>query len=340
MLSVSWTVKNNFGRDITISVEDQGNDDVILEKVIPFKRQLALTARVSQVYHVKQTSNDRSVDIGRVTHELNGTVLVIDWSKKYVNETEWRLDDQKNTSMNLARKIRREKDLALQYMLDIKQPAVLPVFSATGWYVEKAPRFVIRSLREFYKSAASNDSKFNKNRCRLIPLSNEIKTSLVPVLKVALERWLDQELLLQTTAPALRECKRASSYATHVTSLTADVIGLELIISCQKTGNAQSKWPLEVVGHDGIRRNVTLKDGDVIMFESASVPVGRPFKSQADNCVTLPLYFKPTTDWFWRISHDNKHFEFRNKRVEPLDDLGTKLSEKRAKKKYKRREEL
>lgn len=36
-------------------------------------------------------------------------------------------------------------------------------------------------------------------------------------------------------------------------------------------------WPLEVYGHDGIATNVTMRPGDMVLYESHSVIHGRPF---------------------------------------------------------------
>jgi hypothetical protein len=36
-------------------------------------------------------------------------------------------------------------------------------------------------------------------------------------------------------------------------------------------------WPLEVIGHDGIARNVTMVPGDLVLYESHSVIHGRQF---------------------------------------------------------------
>ena len=35
--------------------------------------------------------------------------------------------------------------------------------------------------------------------------------------------------------------------------------------------------PLEVIGHDGIARNVTMEPGDLVLYESHSILHGRPF---------------------------------------------------------------
>ena len=36
-------------------------------------------------------------------------------------------------------------------------------------------------------------------------------------------------------------------------------------------------WPLEVYGHDGRARNVTMEEGDLVLYESHTVVHGRPF---------------------------------------------------------------
>ena len=88
-------------------------------------------------------------------------------------------------------------------------------------------------------------------------------------------------------------------------------------------------WPLEVYGHDGKATNVSMRPGDMVLYESHSVIHGRPFplkgkfyanifvhfepigsldpkaKSWYDPALDLPPYLIPGSDWEpdWRSRH-------------------------------------
>lgn len=54
-----------------------------------------------------------------------------------------------------------------------------------------------------------------------------------------------------------------------------------------------SSWPLELIGHDGVARNVTLQPGDWLLYESHSIIHGRPFPFQGNYYANLYLHLEP-----------------------------------------------
>ena len=52
-------------------------------------------------------------------------------------------------------------------------------------------------------------------------------------------------------------------------------------------------WPLEVLGHDGIARNITMRPGDMILYESHSVIHGRPFPLEGRFMANVFEHFEP-----------------------------------------------
>ena len=51
--------------------------------------------------------------------------------------------------------------------------------------------------------------------------------------------------------------------------------------------------PLEVIGHDGIARNVTMLPGDMVLYESHSVLHGRPFPLKGRFMANVFIHFEP-----------------------------------------------
>jgi prolyl 4-hydroxylase len=53
-------------------------------------------------------------------------------------------------------------------------------------------------------------------------------------------------------------------------------------------------WPLEVYGHDGKAYNVTMKPGDMVLYESHSIIHGRPFPLKGRFYANIFVHFEPT----------------------------------------------
>jgi len=52
-------------------------------------------------------------------------------------------------------------------------------------------------------------------------------------------------------------------------------------------------WPLEVIGHDGIARNVTMEPGDLVLYESHSIIHARPFPLKGRFMANVFIHFEP-----------------------------------------------
>ena len=57
---------------------------------------------------------------------------------------------------------------------------------------------------------------------------------------------------------------------------------------------AETNRPLEVIGHDGKAKNVTVEPGEMILYESHSVLHGRPFPLKGRFMANLFIHFEPT----------------------------------------------
>jgi len=52
-------------------------------------------------------------------------------------------------------------------------------------------------------------------------------------------------------------------------------------------------WPLEVIGHDGVARNITMEPGDLVLYESHSVIHGRQFPLKGRFMANIFIHFEP-----------------------------------------------
>jgi prolyl 4-hydroxylase len=116
-------------------------------------------------------------------------------------------------------------------------------------------------------------------------LRNEIWHSTRDIL----EEWSGQRL-----APSafwgIRVYHNNSILATHV-DVPPRIISA--IINVDQDIIETEDWPLEVWGHDGIVRNITMKPGDMVMYESHTVIHGRPFPFRGNYFANIFVHFEP-----------------------------------------------
>lgn len=70
---------------------------------------------------------------------------------------------------------------------------------------------------------------------------------------------------------------------------------LPLVSSCiiQVAQDTEQPWPIEVYTHGGKAVNVTMRPGDMVLYESATVLHGRPFPMQGSK------YVRPSYPFLW-----------------------------------------
>jgi prolyl 4-hydroxylase len=56
-------------------------------------------------------------------------------------------------------------------------------------------------------------------------------------------------------------------------------------------------WPLEIYSHDGSAHNVTIQQGDMLLYESASCIHGRPTPLNGRAFVNVFCHTRPKENW-------------------------------------------
>jgi hypothetical protein len=87
----------------------------------------------------------------------------------------------------------------------------------------------------------------------------------------------------------IRVYKEGAMLAPHVDRLP---LVSSAIINVDQ--DVDEPWPLEVIGHDGIARNVTMEPGDLVLYESHSILHGRPFPLKGRFMANVFIHFEPT----------------------------------------------
>ena len=96
-----------------------------------------------------------------------------------------------------------------------------------------------------------------------------------------------------------RKVNPTSLYGIRVYS-NGSVLGshadrLPLVSSCiiQVDQDVDEPWPIEVISHAGKAYNVTMKPGDMVLYESHTVIHGRPFRMKGRSYANVFVHYEP-----------------------------------------------
>lgn len=106
-----------------------------------------------------------------------------------------------------------------------------------------------------------------------------------------ISEWTGQNLV-PSSLYGIRVYKEGAVLSSHVDRLP---LVSSAIINVAQDPDAEP-WPLEVIGHDGVARNVTMEPGDMVLYESHSVMHGRPFPLKGKYYANVFIHFEPDPD--------------------------------------------
>jgi hypothetical protein len=102
-----------------------------------------------------------------------------------------------------------------------------------------------------------------------------------------ISQWTGQQLA-ECSLYGIRVYKEGAILAPHVDRLP---LVSSAIINVDQ--DVDEPWPLEVIGHDGKAYNVTMKPGDMVLYESHSVIHGRPYRLKGRFMANVFIHFEP-----------------------------------------------
>jgi prolyl 4-hydroxylase len=118
-------------------------------------------------------------------------------------------------------------------------------------------------------------------------LSHEERWKVVNGVQLILEAWTKSSLVL-TSIYGVRIYKEGTILAPHVDKLplvTSAIINI--------AQDVDEPWPLEVIDHLGVARNITMEPGEMILYEGHSVIHGRPYPLKGKFFANLFVHFEP-----------------------------------------------
>lgn len=125
----------------------------------------------------------------------------------------------------------------------------------------------------------------------LIPIGDEFRKEIEDSLAPILGEWSGLGNLQRTSIYGPREYRRGSSLRMHVDIGDTHIISAILQIDRQ---GMDKDWPLVVINRQGQRQNIYLRSGEMLLYESASLPHSREIPLEGDYFVNLFIHFAPT----------------------------------------------
>jgi prolyl 4-hydroxylase len=158
--------------------------------------------------------------------------------------------------------------------------ALPPAFTRLGLHRCAVPVTVFDVLRAFYEHNAANAADEHvpgyvvgdqEVASHLLQLPAELQRDVHDGLYLAMEQW-SRTPLIPTYVYGVRRYMRGATLKVHRDRSTTHVFGATLNIAQQ----VDEAWPLIIKDHFGRSHEVTLQPGEMLLYESARLPHGRP----------------------------------------------------------------
>lgn len=161
-------------------------------------------------------------------------------------------------------------------------------YTDIGYKKIKAPENLFKMISEFWQANKDKESdeewgvgsifyNYWDNPSTMVSVDNEdligggkeLHDSIWNISSYIISEWTGQQLV-GSSVYGIRIYKEGAILSPHVDRLP--LISSAIINVDQ---DVDEEWPLEVVGHDGIARNITMEPGDMVLYESHTVLHGK-----------------------------------------------------------------
>ncbi len=195
-----------------------------------------------------------------------------------------------------------------------KQVKETPVFTEKGYKKVRMPdeiyQFLLQHVKKTDRIKEDSNNIFRRTSSGpppyLIPIPVEKKQWIFETLKPILEEWSGLQNMNGTSAYGPREYRRGSSLRMHVDTGNTHIISAILHIDRE---NMNKDWPLVIINREGKREKIYMEPGDMVLYESASLPHSREEPLEGDYYTNMFIHFAPPT-------FDKMKEEFNSKRLQ------------------------
>eukprot|EP00041_Stephanoeca_diplocostata_P003005 m.31156 g.31156 ORF g.31156 m.31156 type:complete len:485 (-) comp13955_c0_seq1:186-1640(-) len=187
-----------------------------------------------------------------------------------------------------------------------KVPAKLPMWTELGYKKLPMPDEMYNALKAFYDKhqhqrkvevwdPVSTQLNFHESKMTMVSLDHDHqeKTRIANTyVRPLLSNWtgIPETDLDFRSFYGLREYYRGNELRVHLDVIKTHVISA--ILNFDQEGMDED-WPLEVINHRGERELITMQPREVILYESATLPHGRPFALKGDRFTSAFCHFQP-----------------------------------------------
>ncbi len=188
---------------------------------------------------------------------------------------------------------------------NLNQPARMKNYTKVGYEKVAVPTKLVESLNHFWKTHE-----------RDIPAKSFFETGRTEINHWAAGQFtmdIDDEkyhskhlrgLIWEEAKPILEkfagvELSPSSLYGlqiyTHEAVMPHRLDTLPFVINAiiHVADNIDKPWPIEVYGHDGFAKNITLEAGNMLLYEGQSVIMGRPYPMKGQYQAEIFISFEP-----------------------------------------------
>lgn len=195
---------------------------------------------------------------------------------------------------------------------------LMPVYTHLGYEKRRLPKRLFKTLKAFYNDnqlAMKQEiydeglknflytSKGLTNTCpaKILSLDDEIVTHLKSELLGMLEEWSGQALEWSSIY-GIRNYQRDAVLKMHTDVYKTHIISFIINVFQE----VDEDWPLVFIDHYGREKEIIIKPGEIVLYESARCYHGRPKPFKGDNFAnifghTRPVGFQSTIDYLDKL---------------------------------------
>jgi len=189
-----------------------------------------------------------------------------------------------------------------------EHPNIVPHFTKVGYAKTRVPDDIWEIIMEFYHANKQTqtkeqwaDSNTYTNHFEApsymihLPEAGGLKPSIFNGLKPVLAEWSGVDELEATACYGIRIYTNNARLMGHCDRMNTHAISA--IINVDQ--DVEEDWPLEIYNHDGVPTNITMKPGDLVLYESASCQHGRPYSMKGNQYVNMFVHYRPVDRALW-----------------------------------------
>jgi prolyl 4-hydroxylase len=201
--------------------------------------------------------------------------------------------------------------------MNLMQPRAMVNYTNAGYAKVETPRNVHEMLTDVWQEYHEQDTHFQyaeenweagnsyvnhwESPTYMLDLTDYLsetdRLELIVAVQSVLEAWTQQPLTV-TSLYGIRVYKEGAILAPHVDRLP--LVSSAILHVAHDPTHVDEPWILEVIGHDGKARNVTMEAGDMLLYESHSVIHGRPYALKGSYYANVFVHFEP-------LGHTQRH---------------------------------